>query len=92
MPFLSEVLEELRLSVSTKVKDGNETLLLITRSGLRGIIRTGFRGFPPPPEHCYTLAVRGDDNPFLSEAEAAAIRRHFKPSKRDGFIELGLSD
>lgn len=82
MPRLNDVLAELHLAVAASVKDGNETLLLITRPG--------FKGFPPPPEQCYTLASITDDNPDISHQEAEGIRRHFNPPKKGGLTALGL--
>jgi hypothetical protein len=82
MPFLTDVLEELRVAVTAKVVDGEETLLLIAKPK--------FKGFPPSPEQCYVLAAK-DENPFISDDEADAIKRHFNPPKGPkGFIRLGL--
>ena len=84
MPLLSEVLLPLGVTVIATVEDGSERLLLIAKEKYKD------KGFPPPPDHCYALAAHEND-PFLNEREADAIRRHFRPPDSGNIITLGLS-
>jgi len=84
MPLLSEVLQPLGVTVIATIQDGSERLQLIAKGKYKN------KGFPPPPDQCYTLAAYEDD-PFISDGEADAIRRHFEPPDTGDIITLGLT-
>ncbi len=85
MVALEEVLNELHVSVVAKVERAQDDWLFL-------IARPGNRSFPPPPHDCYYLFSESENNLYIYEEEAEAIRRHFDPpqSPKGKIITLGL--
>jgi hypothetical protein len=82
---LSNVLVELRLAVHHKVQIAPcEWLFLIAR------ITCSSMGMPAD-EDCAYIYSGVEDDPYIYEEEADALRRHFKPPRSNSFITtLGL--